>query len=681
MKDFIVKQDDQKDCGICCLLSIIKYYHGDVSKEYLRNLTNTTKDGVTAYNIIEASKVLGFNSLGLKGPIEELKSEILPVIAHTIINNYQHFVVIYEINQLTKKIVIMDPGYGIKKITFDEWKKISTNNYLYFKPNKIIPIIKNNKSILNIYKPFIKSNKVTLIIIILLSSFYVLINIITSYNFKLLMNDLASIKLISIMLITFIFIKKILNYYRTSLMNYLYCFLDKILFNDLFKHLIHLPIIYYKNRTTGDIMTRINDLTNVKELISHLFISLFIDSILVVFVYVILLSISIKISILLLIMMVIYSLVIIFNSNQLNDKIKNIYRSNSEVNSYITESIENVDTIKGIHLEDTIINRFYFKYNDLLKNNLKLLQNVNKENFIKELLYEIMEILILIIGIKELNTIDLVTYIGLVNYFTDPIKGILGLNLLYKNTKESIRRIKEIYEIDSEKIIYDSKMSISNFKGNIKMKNISFSYNGIDNVLTNINLDIKQGEKVLICGKSGNGKSTLMKIIMKYLDKYHGTITIDNYDLKDISLYDIRNRLCYVSQKENVYTDTIYNNIVLFKDIKYENFLDIVKKTGVDEIVKNNPMGYNYRLEENAFNLSGGERQRIIIARTILCDRDIYIFDEAMNAIDINKERTILRNIFSMLHDKTIIVISHRFSNNDLFNKTINIGRDNYEFI
>ena len=681
MKDIIVKQDDIKDCGVCCLLSIIRYYKGNANKEYLRELTNTTKDGVTAYNLIEAAKVMGFNSFGLKGNIEEMPNSILPVIAHVIINNLQHFVVIYDINFKSEKIVIMDPSYGMKKISFKEWQKISTNNYIYFKPNKIIPVLTSRTSLYSIYKPFIKDNRSIFIEILIMSFFYVVINIITSYNFKLLVSDLLNIKIIMLVLISLIFMKKVLNYYRTILMNYLYCFLDKILLSDLFNHLVHLPILYYKNRTTGDIMTRINDLGDIKELISQLFISLCIDTILVTFVFTIMMKINIKMSIFVMIMMIIYGIVVYLNSKRLNSHIKEVYANNSQVNSYITESIENVDTIKGIHVEDVIVSNFNSKYNRLLNKTLVLLNNVNNETFFKELLYELMEIVIIGYGIKELSMVNLITYVGLVNYFTEPIKGILNLNLLYKNTKESIRRIKEIYEVEHEVIKKDQNLELPCFKGNIKFVNLSFAYNGIDNVINDVNMEIKCGERVLIYGDSGNGKSTLMKILMKYLSKYQGKVYIDNYDLKDISLYDIRNRICYVSQKENLYTDTIYNNITMFRNTDYQKFLDVTKKMYVNEIIDNNPVGYNYMLEENAFNLSGGERQRIILARTILCNRDIYIFDEATNAIDINKERKIISNIFTLLKDKTIIFISHRFNNSDLFDKKIEITRGSYEYI
>ena len=172
-----------------------------------------------------------------------------------------------------------------------------------------------------------------------------------------------------------------------------------------------------------------------------------------------------------------------------------------------------------------------------------------------------------------------------------------------------------------------------------------------------------------------------MKLLVKYYDGYRGVIELDGYNLQTFNLFDIRNKICYVSQKENLFTDSIYNNIVLNRNISYDTFLDICKLTFVKELVESKSLNYNYLLEENGFNLSGGERQKIILARTLLQQADIYIFDEALNAIDIKKERLILKNIFNLLKDKTVIVVSHRFNNNDLFDKKILLNEEGiYEY-
>ena len=693
MRDkIIVMQDDLKDCGVSCLLSIIRYYDGDATKEYLREITKTTKDGVSAYYLIQASREIGFDSYGVSGDIKNINSSNLPVIAHIIINkSYQHFVVIYKIDLKKKIVVIMDPNYGFRKISLSEWQEISTNNYIFLKPKKVIPKLVNKKSLLEIIKPFIIKYQYVLLIIILLSIIYTIINIISSYSFKLLLDEINiesidNIKKVFYILIGIIFVKKLTSFFRNNLINYLNHQLDKTLFNDIYCHIINLPYLYYKNRTTGDIVTRINDLSNVKDLISHLFITILIDAILLIFVLIILFKINILLTLVAIVTMFLYFLVMLMFSHIIYQKIRTSYQQASIVNSHVIESISMVDTIKSLSLQNNICYDLEKKYLKLNENNESLGKVVNCETFFKNLIFYLGNLLIIYLGILEIKENNLsitllITYINLLNYFTDPIKNIVDLSLVYKNAKESLRRVLELYQVPRENISYEKKYHLDKLDGNISIKNVSYSYNGINKIIDNVSLEIKSHEKVLIYGDSGSGKSTLMKLLVKYYDGYRGVIELDGYNLQTFNLFDIRNKICYVSQKENLFTDSIYNNIVLNRNISYDTFLDICKLTFVNELVESKSLNYNYLLEENGFNLSGGERQKIILARTLLQQADIYIFDEALNAIDIKKERLILKNIFNLLKDKTVIVVSHRFNNNDLFDKKILLNEEGiYEY-
>ena len=690
MKDkYIVRQDDITDCGVSCLLSIIRYYNGNVSKEYLRDLTHTTKDGVSAYNLIEAAQEIGFNSYGLNGEVADIENNSLPMIAHVVIDEKcKHFVVIYSINHRNRVITLMDPSVGYKKISFDEWTKISTNNYIYFKPKKVIPKLDEENKVKSLIKEFILNHKESFIFIFCLSLIYVFLNIITSYQFKILLNDLSynlnNSLTILFVLIMFIMIKKIINLFRNNIINYLNCFLEDSLVLDSFSHIINLPYLYYKNRTTGDVLTRISDLTNVKEFISQLFLSIFVDVFLVIFVLIFLFNINVLLTILSILMISIYSLISILNSKNITRKVRNYYQESSHLNSYLNESISNIDTIKGMNIEKYIVNNIRVKSNKKNNASYNLFHTLNKEMFVKDILYEIIMVILLFIGIKRvsnnnLSVANLITFTTLLNYFTEPIKNVVNLNLLYQNAKESLRRISELYLIPKDDLKINTKFVIEKFKGDIVFKNVSYSYDSNINVINKLNLEIKHGERVFIHGESGTGKSTLVKLLTKYLNGYKGKIYIDDIELSNISLYDIRTKICYISQKEGLFNDTVYNNVVLDKEINYKSFLKIVKLALIDDIVEKNENNYNLVLEENGFNISGGERQRIILARALLKNSDIYILDESLNAVDIERERIILKNIFKYLKGKTIIVISHRFDNSDLFDKKIKVEKGVYE--
>ena len=150
---------------------------------------------------------------------------------------------------------------------------------------------------------------------------------------------------------------------------------------------------------------------------------------------------------------------------------------------------------------------------------------------------------------------------------------------------------------------------------------------------------------------------------MNYYNDYQGEIKINGINIKSINLKNV-----YISQNETLFTDTIYNNIVLGNNDS--NFSEVVKMCYGDEIINSN-LGYNQIIEENGFNISGGQKQRIILARSIINEFDLLLIDEGLNQIDVELERKILKNLFNKFHDKTIIIVSHRLENMDLYDKLI----------
>ena len=205
----------------------------------------------------------------------------------------------------------------------------------------------------------------------------------------------------------------------------------------------------------------------------------------------------------------------------------------------------------------------------------------------------------------------------------------------------------------------------------IDLENIHYTYNGKDEVLKNVNLTLMKGERILIYGLSGSGKSTLARLLTGVLNTAQGKIKINDIELINYSLDCLRNNICYVSQNEQLFTASIYENVCLTDNGDTETssnqFLKVCQLCKVDEIAAKSPLAYQLPLEENGFNISGGERQRIILARALLKNAKCYIFDESMNEIDIHREREILKALFQEYPNKIFIMISHRYHNSDLF--------------
>ncbi len=689
-KRVVVMQDDIKDCGVCSLLTIVKTYGGNVSKEYLRELTKTNKEGTNALFLLDAGVKLGFYTKALKGDIMDLKDNMLPCIAHVVIDNkYQHFVVILNVNKKRKMITISDPAKGIVKYRLEDYMHIATNQYLIFIPNKQIPILKKNKEVLKNVIEVLFNYKKVFISIFIFSLFYTIISIITAFNFQMVIESVlnysskTNLYFIMIILAFLYILKSLIDLVRNNLLVFINHTLDNNLITKIFKHIISLPYLYYKSRTTGEVISRINDLGDIKETISRLFMTFFVDLVLIIFVFLILYRINSNLTLIGVVMLLLYFIVIKIFNKVFKYYITKNQEEAASVNSYMVESINNIDTIKSLGIEEITSNKMETKYNKYLNTSYNFQRLFNLENFIKDVInYLGLSFIIFVATLYVLEGTmtlgEVITYHSIILYFLEPIKSIVEMELIVKKMKVSVNRVTELYEIDNEKLEIDKKYTGKKLLGKIDIKNLDYSYYGRKNILSNINLSILPGAKVIIFGKSGSGKSTIGKILMKFFDIERNKVFIDNKDINDYNILDIRREFCYIGQNENLFNDTLYNNITLNREVDYDEFLQVAHLTKVDEIIKDNVLSYEMLLEENGFNISGGERQRIILARSLLKNSNIYILDEALSQVDIKKEREILTTLFNKFKDKTIIYISHRFNNMDLFNQSIDMEKLSY---
>lgn len=676
-----VKQDGINDCAVASLLMIIKYYKGNVGVEQLRSMTKTTKIGTTAYHLIETAKQIGLDAKGIKCELDILNKDniVLPAIVHvTIDQSYNHYLVIYEINFKKKTILIADPASKIKRISFTEFEKMWNKIIIFMYPIYKLPLYKNNFSLLKFVMTIIKKCKKEFVNILFLSLFLTIFSIVVSFYFKYMIDGIAysnSKEYLTFIFVIFLlvhFLKIITDFFRNKVLIYLNQKIDIMLTMETFKQIILLPYNYYCNRTTGEVISRINDLGTVREMISKVAYTLFIDLPLTLLSFVFLIFISTSLFIVALILLILYIINILVFKSIFSNYINKIQIKKAEVTSYMVESISGFETVKGINIETKVISKLENKYVQLLKQIKKFEESYNYQYLVKELINNIGFIIIIYLGVRLVNNQvitlgQLLTFNALLTYFLGPIRNVVDLDSSVKEANNALRRIIDIFYEPEQTGIVESSIN-----GDIYLDKLNYTYNDRDYVLKHISLKIKNQEKVLIIGDSGSGKSTLLKILMKYYQVNRGQVKINEIDINDYCLENYKNNISYVSQKEMLFTETLEKNLKI-NNSNTNEFLDIAKICEVDEIIKNNNVGYKMLIEENGNNISGGEKQRIVLARALLKPFNLLIIDEGLNQMDINLERRILKRVINKYHDKTIIVVTHRLENMDLFDKVIEL--------
>ncbi len=664
------KQEGLKDCGAACMQMIIKYYDGYISIEDLNNLLETTKEGVSAYKIIETLKLLGFNAQGIKCKLEELNSSsfFLPAIAHvTIDKKYEHYVVIYNINFKKKNLVIADPQSKLKKLTFEEFNQIFNNIILTMYPVKPIEKRNINPSFKNYIISIILNLKEEINFLILSTFIYMILSLSISFYMKVLFDRIYFTRKILILIYTFFIISKLnqiaINYLRNKVLIILNMKVDSKISLNIFGKLLSLPYSYYRNKTCGEIITRYTELSKIREALNKIILTILLDLPLTIISCIVMYILSPKLLSIAIIIMLFYSIIVITFNKILKINIEKVQCYDAEKNSILVESINSFDTIKGLKIEKNINKKFEHKYIKYLKQIAKTDELLNIQTSLKTLVGEVGEMTLLFIGILlvkegEISIGTLLSFNSISGFFLAPIKNLLNLDYTIIEAKKIIKRISEMtFDEDETKKIYAN--------GNIKIEKLTFS-RASKIILKDININISKGEKVIITGQSGSGKSTLLKILMNYYKDYEGRILVDNHNINGLDL-----KINYISQNEKLFTDTLYNNIVFDNSNDFNKIVDICY---IDELIDSH-LGYNKILNEDGFNISGGQKQRIVLARTLIKPFDILLIDEGLNQIDVNLERKILKKIFKVYKDKTIIIISHRLENLDLYDRLITIEK------
>ena len=576
--------------------------------------------------------------------------------------------VIYE--RSASSVIIMDPAVGLIKEGKSIFESKFTGVVISLYPKEKL-MKKKIKNILwqNIFKE-LKKSKWSLILIIILNLIFVLLSIVYSNYIQLL--NITNPKSV-ILFIIIIIILKLIEYEIAKISVQLDAKVGKSITSNFFDYIFSLPLRILHLKNSGEIVKRVCELDEVKSMISNTFIQAVLSSI---YIFNMLFAISIINLKLCFIIFVFCLLVIIFcikKYKKLKFTFNNYIYDSTKYNVLLQDTISSISSIKHMNQEQSYSEKLSDAYNEFITSYKTADITLSKIDLMKNIMLGIMEFLVIsvmLFGVSKGNYSiqDILIIQLLLNFLLTSFNSMLGVLPTFILESKIVRKVNEFYNINVENNGGD------NFEnGDIKFSNVTFSYNNYENTIEKITFEIEKGSHVTLNGVSGSGKSTLMRLLNREYDDYSGKIMIGSKEIRNIEKHDYAEHIIYSSQNEEFINGTIKENILFERKIPDEDFNKIINICLLDKVIKKYPLGFDTYISSQINPLSGGEKNLVILARTLIEHKDIYILDEVLSELNYEKEIEVLKNIDRNIKS-TIIYISHKKSN--IFKEVFNVRKE-----
>lgn len=668
-------QHDASDCAAATISIILNVYKQEQSIMKIREIIGTDLYGTSVKGIVEGLEKLHFEVKALRVEFKDLTKEMtLPAIAQIKTREgLYHFVVLHKITK--KYFVIANPAKGIEKLTQDEFAKVYEGVLIMLIPTSLFEKTRiKDKGMFDLFCSLILPQKKLLGTIILASFILSMIGILSSTFSKVLMDEIIPYQLKNSLYVFLLiyaliaFIQTLLSSFKEQVILFLSRKVDIPLLMGYYDHIIHLPYDFFATRKVGDIITRFQDAMTIKDIFTSVSISLILDVMLAIITGIILYNLNATLF-LILIYMVIVNIILLYIFKKPYKKLNyEQMESSAFMNSHLIESMQNIETIKSQNDESQQIHKLEERFISVLKIGYKEGTLKNVQGVISSFVGTLGNLVFMGIGALfiidgKMSIGDLLVFQTLSQYFIEPVQSLVSLQLTFQEAGIAMRRLSELMSLQREDSNQDKQLCDVELKGDIVFDDITFAYGSRPPVIKNFNLNIAQGMKVALVGESGAGKSTLAKLLMKFMDVKEGKLSIAGYDIRDIDQAYIRKQFAYIPQNIEMFTGSIIDNIKIGNpEAKYEEILNACKLSGAASFIEQLPNRYSSFVEEGGSNLSGGEKQRLAIARALLSNSSLFIFDEATSNLDSFSERKLQDLIFNKIKNTTTLIIAHRLS-------------------
>lgn len=683
-----IQQHDVRDCGLACLATIFRYYQYKVPMTYLREMSRIDKSGISLFELVNISQKNRFEAEVLKGNVQEFLDEIynninLPCIVHIKTEeNLFHYIVIWSMSKNTLKC--FDPAKGSVKYTVNEFANVWTGYVIFIRPTDELQKADLTKNSYNKYLKIVVGLKKYLLFVLILSVLISLLSIMISFSYQQLIDNyltdknvfyagtknileqiLGDIKTLFIVFASMSILEILLNILRGRIAVFMAKKVDNELINLYFNKLKQLPYKFFQDRDTGEILSRFQDISEIRTFVSESGVLVIIDLGMAAICGVILYYINSFLFAIILAVLIIYALIVLLFGKEVKRRSIESKENYTKVVSWLKEVVSGIETLKLFDNKNVCSKKFKFLKEKMLQSNYRIgCLSINLNSLLSgiETLGSVGVLCLggFLITNGEITLGMLMSFEALMTFFMEPVKELIGLLPDIQKSIVIFDRMNDIVDARTEAEQRKGECTKKNNWNSIEIKHLSFAYRDGQYVLENVNMNFMKGTMTAITGKSGSGKSTLARILLGMEQIEDNMVVVDNVDLNKLSLEEIRENVVYVAQKIFLFNNSISENIFLGSVIQEESIIaEILQGCGIQEMLKNIPGGMNCIVGEEGDNLSGGQKQRIAIARALLKNPKVLILDEALNQLEECASQKIISFIRKKFADIIIIMITH----------------------
>ncbi|QXV65615.1 peptidase domain-containing ABC transporter [Mucilaginibacter sp. 21P] len=675
------KQPDQMDCGPTCLRMVAKHFGRNFKIQTLRQLCEINREGVSLLGISDAAEKIGFRSLGAKLNLRDLKEAELPCILHWRQN---HFVVLYKIKK--NKYYIADPGSGLVTLSEADFSKnwisdveanegiallLAPTPYFYEQEDE-----KNTSVTWSFLLRYLVAYRQLIIQLLFGLGIGSLLQLITPFLTQSVVDigintrNLNFVYIVIIAQAMLIIGRVSVEFIRSWILLHISTRVNISILTDFLIKLMKLPISFFDTKMTGDIMQRMNDQRRIESFITGSTLTTLFSMFNLVIFSVVLAYYNVVIFFVYLVSSALYTgwiMAFLKRRRELNYKSFEISAKNQ---SSVVQLVSGMQEIKLNNCEQQKRWEWEHLQARLFKFNVKSLAlsqyQQGGSTFINEatnLAITFLSAKAVIDGQLTLGAMMAVQYI--IGQLNAPVQQFLTFIQNFQDARISLERLNEIHEMaDEEPIEREFNHSLPQ-NLSISLNNLTFRYPGAGNepVLQNISLEIPQGKTTAIVGMSGSGKTTILKLLLRFYEPNAGEIKVGGQLLSNIGFKRWRNACGVVMQDGFIFSDTIERNIAVGNDHPDKAKLaHAINVANIQDLIDGLPLGLKTKIGAEGNGISQGQRQRLLIARAVYKDPEYLFFDEATNALDANNEKVIMNNMQSFFTGRTVVIVAHRLS-------------------